>query len=29
MIVQGYGFALARAHLKDRLWSRFVDPKTQ
>ena len=26
---QGYGFTLERAHLKDRLWARFVDPSSK
>jgi hypothetical protein len=26
---QGYGFALERSHLEDRLWARFVDPSSK
>jgi len=26
---QGYGFALERKHLDDRLWARFVDPSSK
>lgn len=29
LTVQGYGFMLDRAHLRDRLWARLVDPASK